>query len=131
MTNPSSKPTPRPASPEYFKLAHPLFFIMAVPAKELFNVFTDVRGMVTFYLFILEESIQTAMMGAYMARKDGMISQSQIIALELKQGLIADAKAFNTLVGPVAYPMNDAFAAFFQASEDMCTFYIQSTPPEE
>lgn len=104
---------------------------MAIPAKAAFDVFMDIRGTVVFYLFILEESIQTAMMGCYLARKEGEISRSQILAIELKQGLIADAKAFNQSIGTVAYPMNEAFGAFFEQSEKMCTFYASPPPPEE
>lgn len=104
---------------------------MAIPAKAAFDVFMDVRGTVVFYLFILEESIQTAMMGCYLASKAGETSRSQILAIELKQGLIADAKAFNQSVGIVAYPMNEAFGAFYTQAENMCNFYANPPIPEE
>lgn len=104
---------------------------MTVPLKEAFDVFQDIRGMIIFYLFIMEESIQSAGMAAYMLRKQGNITESKIVAVWCDTNLITDAMAFNQSIGVAAWPMNEAFRCFFDAARKNMQAYLVDPPEGE
>lgn len=102
---------------------------MAIPLREAFDIFNDVRGMITFYLFIMEEAVQTGAMAAYLARKEGNIELSKTYASWVDENLITTAINFNTTVGIVAYPMNEAFKSFYDAARQSIQYYQNDPVP--
>lgn len=97
---------------------------MASTTAAAFDVFMDARGMITFYLFIMEEAAQTLGMAAYLAHKDEDPIGAQAYAQYNLDNIITPAKAFCGTIGIAAYPMNDAFAAYFDAADRTMQFYL-------
>ena len=104
---------------------------MASIGAAAFDAFMNARGMVVFYMFILEEAAQTAGMAAYLAYKDGNGSEAAAHAQWVKDNVITDGRAFAQTVGLVGAPMNDAFITFFNASERAMNYYATHTPAGE
>lgn len=104
---------------------------MGLPTSEAFGIFNDVRGMVIFYMFIMEEAAQTAGMAAYLAYKDKFQSEAAAHANWNLSNVINPGKSFCGGVGVVGYPMNEAFSTFFDASARAMNYYATHTPPDE
>jgi hypothetical protein len=104
---------------------------MQIPGQAAFDIFNDIRGMIIFYLFIMEEAAQTIGMASYLAYKDGFAAESQEHASWGLNEVIGPARAFCSGIGIAAYPMNDAFNVFFDASERALTFYATHQPAGE
>lgn len=103
---------------------------MELPGAAAFEIFNDIRGMVIFYMFIMEEAAQTAGMAAYCAYRDKRQSQAAAAADWTVQNVITPGRAFSLSVGLVGYPMNEAFATFFDASERAMNYYATHEPAE-
>lgn len=97
---------------------------MASGAAAAFDVFMDARGMVTFYMFIMEEASQCLGMAAYLAHKDEDPLGAQAYAQYNRDNIITQAKAFCGTIGITAYPMNEAFGAYFDAQDRAMQFYL-------
>lgn len=102
---------------------------MASTAAAAFDVFMDARGMVTFYMFIMEEASQTIGIAAYLAHKAGNAAAVASLKATALDEIITPAKEFTATVGLVAFPMNQAFAAYFSAAEKVMEFYGSTAPP--
>lgn len=104
---------------------------MASITAAAFDAFLNARGMIIFYMFILEEAAQTGGMAAYLAYKDGNGAEAAAHAQWVKDNVITDGRAFAQSVGIAGAPMNDAFITFFNASERAMTYYATHTPSGE
>lgn len=91
--------------------------VFLLVAKEAFEIFQDIRGTIGMYMFIIEESIQTAGMGVFMLQKAGLYERAKQHAEWIEINLANQLKdvATNPL-GYVAYPLNLAYEAFADAS---------------
>lgn len=101
---------------------------MASGAAAAFDVFMNARGMIVFYMFIMEEAAQTGGMAAYLAYKDGNGGEAAAHANWVMANIITPGRAFAQTVGVAGYPMNDAFISYFNASERAMTYYATHTP---
>jgi len=92
-------------------------------AKSAFSVFEDVRGTISFYMFIIEESIQTVNMAMYLLYKAGLYSELEEVLNWAEGNLVNPLEDFANGVGTVAYPMNLSYVAFAQASKKLIEAY--------
>lgn len=99
---------------------------MPSTAAAAFDVFQDARGMVIFYMFILEEAAQTLSLGAYMANRDNDKTTCQQLAQFNKDNVLAYGKDFASTIGIIGYPMNEAFSAFFDATDKVMDYYLKA-----
>jgi len=100
--------------------------------KGAFNAFEKVNSVVAFYMFIIEESIQTVGMGVYLSNKAGNMEKMKELAQWNKTELIKPLKDFCDGVGYLGVPMNFAFKKFAEASEKAMDYYIsisETKPP--
>ena len=78
----------------------------------------DVRGTSMMMMFILEEAIQTAMMGMYLASKEKMVNQMEdldrFVRYYLSDSLLDLSR--HGVVGRAAYPLGIAYEAFALAT---------------
>lgn len=86
-------------------------------AGTAFDVFENVHSIVTFYMFIIEESIQTVGMACWMARQAGDYAAIHELAHWAKTELCDELGHFANNAGFAAYPMNVAFDKFAEASK--------------
>jgi len=91
---------------------------------EAFKVFEFVHGTVSFYMFIIEESIQTVSLAIYLANKAELNSKMKELAQWNKDNLITPLKEFCDAGGYAGFPMNLAFKKFAEASEQAMNFYL-------
>ena len=85
--------------------------------KEIWEVFQDVRGAVGMFMFILEESIQTAGMASWILYKEGMIDDAKENEEWIKNNLAIPLKEFaESPSGYIAYPLNEAYKSFAEAA---------------
>ena len=85
--------------------------------KEAFEVFMDIRGACGMFMFILEESIQTAGMGSWILYKEGKISEAKENEQWIVNNLAIPLKQFaQGPAGYLAYPLNLAYIAFADAT---------------
>ena len=92
-------------------------------AQSAFSVFEDVRGTCGFYMFIIEEAIQTVNMGAYLLYKAGLYDElEELLNWEMNE-LVNPLKEFANGVGVIAYPLNLSFDAFAEASKKLIEAY--------
>jgi len=85
-------------------------------AKEVWELFSDIRGAVGMYMFILEEAIQTAGMASWIYYKEGMKDKMKENELWVKDNLATPLKEFaESPSGYIAYPLNIAYAKFAEA----------------
>jgi len=90
-----------------------------------FKVFQDVRGTITFYMFIIEEAIQTAGMTAYMLKKAEKIDEAKAQAQWTIDNLINPLLEFcDSPAAAMAYPMNLAYKAFAEAAKKAMEAYL-------
>ena len=86
-------------------------------AKELWEVFSDVRGAVGMFMFILEEAIQTAGMATWILYKNEDIEGAKQNEEWIKNNLAIPLKQFaESPSGYLAYPLNIAYKAFAEAA---------------
>lgn len=94
-------------------------------SKDTFKVFVNVRETVTFYMFIMEEAIQTAGMASYVAYKAGNIDRAKMIARHMQTELIDPLEEFaKSPAGILAFPMNLAYISFAEASRLSAETYL-------
>ena len=85
--------------------------------KEAFEVFQDIRGAIGMYMFIIEESIQTANMGNWILFKAGLYDKMKENITYIRNLLAQPLKDFsNGPVGYVAYPLNICYSLFADAT---------------
>lgn len=84
--------------------------------KLILDVIEDVRGTVGFFMFILEEAIQTASMACWLLWRAGLKSEAKSLASWAKAELVEPAQGFCSDYGSLAYPMNECFSRFYEAS---------------
>lgn len=95
-------------------------------AKEAFEVFENVRETVAFYMFIVEEAIQSAGMAAYISYKAGNTQRAKEIAQFMISELIDPLKEFaESPVGYTAYPVNLAYSAFAESARKVAETYLE------
>jgi hypothetical protein len=99
-------------------------------AKSAFNIFESVHSVVSFYMFIVEESIQTVGMSIFLAQKMGNYDDMKALAQWCKGELVDELKEFANGAGILAFPMNVAFDKFADAAGKAMDFYIGMEPPE-
>ena len=92
-------------------------------AKSAFDVFEDVRGTISFYMFIIEEAIQTANMACYLLYKAGLYDELEEVLNWLENELVNPLESFANGVGVVAYPMNLSYISFAEASKKLINSY--------
>jgi len=86
-------------------------------AKEAFEVFEDIRGAVGMYMFIIEESIQTANMGNWILFKAELYNEMKENIEWIRSELANPLKDFcENPVANVAYPLNLSYAMFAEAT---------------
>ena len=108
-------------------------------AGSAFNAFEKVNSTVAFYMFIIEEAIQTVSMAVYLSYKawreaaewgeePDLIEELRQKLRELaqwnKSELIEPLKDFTDDVGYLGFPMNLAFRKFAEASEKAMDYYL-------
>lgn len=82
-----------------------------------FRVFEDVRGSVSFYMFIMEEAIQTCGMACWISHQKGNLDRAKEVALYAKNELCIPLRDFaRSPAGLLGYPMNLSYEAFANAS---------------
>lgn len=89
----------------------------ALVAQDAFKVFMHVRETIAFYMFIIEESIQAVAMATYLLNKNELKADATEYADWALSYLVTPLREFAKGVGTVAYPMNEAYIAFADASE--------------
>lgn len=90
-----------------------------------FQVFQDVRGTIAFYMFIIEEAIQTAGMTAYLLKKAGKTEEAKEQAQWVINNLIEPLLSFaESPTAQIAYPMNLAYKAFAEAAKKAMEAYL-------
>ena len=93
--------------------------------KEAFDVFMNVRETIAFYMFIVEEAIQTAGMAAYMLKKADKIAEAKQQAQWTIDNLINPLLEFcDSPAAAMAYPMNLAYKAFAEAAKKTMEAYL-------
>lgn len=93
-------------------------------AGSAFNAFEKVNSVVAFYMFIIEESIQTVSLAIYLSNKAGNMEQMKQLAQYNLDELITPLKSFSDGVGYLGFPMNLAFKKFAEASEKAMNYYL-------
>lgn len=90
-----------------------------------FDIFSNARDMIVFYMFIIEEAIQSQTMTIYNQYRSGMHDQCEATCYYVLTDLINPLKEFaNSPAGQLAYPMNVAFSLFCESSEKSVLTYI-------
>jgi len=89
------------------------------------DVIEDVRGSVGMYLFIIEESIQTLGMACYLLAKEQRWNDLLDLANWIIANVINPAIDFCNNYGAIAYPLNQAYATFYNASKINMENYIK------
>ena len=79
------------------------------------------------YLFIIEESIQTVGMACWTLYKANRISEVRELAQWVLNEIIDPAIVFNEQYGKVAYPLNEAYGVFYEASRKNMETYLKLT----
>jgi len=95
-----------------------------------FEVFERVNSVVAFYMFIIEESIQTVSLAIYLSNRAGHKEIMQALAQYNLEELIKPLKSFCDTVGWVGFPMNLAFKKFAEASEQAMNYYLSLAQQE-
>ena len=86
-------------------------------AKELFEVFEDIRSAISMYMFIIEEAIQTLNMANWVLYKANLFDKIQENIDYIRNNLAQPLKTFaESPAGYVAYPMNLSYIAFADSS---------------
>jgi len=101
-------------------------------ASTAFDAFEKANSTVAFYMFIIEESIQTVSMAVYLSNKAGNTEKMKELAQWNKTELVEPLKDFCDGAGYVGFPMNLAFKKFAEASEKAMDYYIslvEEKPP--
>ncbi|MHC1611629.1 MAG: hypothetical protein ACXQTW_08595 [Candidatus Methanospirareceae archaeon] len=94
-------------------------------AKEAFEVFSNVRETIAFYMFIVEEAIQSAGMAAYISYKAENYERAKEIAQFMISELIEPLKEFaESPAGWTAYPMNLAYISFAESARKVAETYL-------
>lgn len=104
-------------------------------AGSAFNAFEKVNSVVAFYMFIIEEAIQTVSMAVYLSYKGYTTAANEEQATEFKEKmqelaqwnkteLIQPLKDFSDGTGILGFPMNLAFKKFAEASEKAMDYYL-------
>lgn len=93
-------------------------------ATIAWDIIQDIRGTVAMMMFILEESIQTAMMAEWIATKEGLLSE----ALDLNSWIRTylsnqELKLSESAFANAAYPLNHAYSLFAQATNQSLDIY--------
>ena len=91
---------------------------------EAFEAFEKVNSIVAFFMFIIEESIQTVSLAIYLSNKAGNMEQMKELAQYNLNELILPLKDFANKQGYVGFPMNLAFRRFAEASEKAMNYYL-------
>lgn len=95
-------------------------------AKEAFDVFQNVRETIAFYMFIVEEAIQSAGMAAYISYKAGNTQRAKEIAQFMISELIDPLREFaESPAGYAAYPANLAYSAFAKSARKVAETYLE------
>jgi len=93
-------------------------------SASAFDAFEKANSTVAFYMFIIEESIQTVSMAVYLSQKAGNTEKMRELAQWNKTELIEPLKDFCDGIGYVGFPMNLAFKKFAEASEKAMDYYL-------
>jgi len=93
-------------------------------AGSAFNAFEKVNSIVAFYMFIIEEAIQTVSMAIYLSNKSGNTDLMKQLAQYNLNELINPLKSFCDGTGYLGFPMNLAFKKFAEASEQAMNYYL-------
>lgn len=84
---------------------------------EAFEVFEDVKSAIAMYMFILEESIQTANMGVWILHEAKKTDDAKELAQWIRDNLANPLYEFaNSPAGMIAFPLNECYKAFAQAT---------------
>lgn len=88
------------------------------------DIIEDVRGSTMMLMFIMEESIQTAMMGEYIAVKEDMRSEAMNLNVWIRQYLTDQLwNLCDSNWSLVAYPLNNAYGLFALATRKTLDIY--------
>lgn len=99
-------------------------FEMLFVAGIGWDIIEDVRGSTMMLMFIMEESIQTAMMGEYIAVKEDMRSEAMNLNVWIRQYLTGQLWALcDSNWSLVAYPLNNAYGLFALATNKTLDIY--------
>jgi len=93
-------------------------------AGSAFKAFEQVNSTVAFYMFIIEEAIQSVSMAIYLSHRDGDLTKVKELAQWNKEELINPLGDFANGVGFLGFPMNYAFDAFADASRRSMDYYL-------
>jgi len=91
------------------------------------DIIQDVRGSIAMYMFIIEEAIQTIGMACYLLYKHKKYSDLKEVAKWALDNLVNPAIDFAETYGHVAYPLEMAYKAFYQASKKNFENYLRLT----
>lgn len=93
-------------------------------ASTAFNAFEKINSVVSFYMFIIEESIQTISLAIYMSNKAGNTQKMKELAQWNLNELVNPLKQFCDGAGYLGFPMNLAFKKFAEATEKAMQYYL-------
>lgn len=89
------------------------------------DIVEDVRGSCAMFMFIIEEAVQTIGMACYLAQKKKQWNVLREYADFALYELIEPALQFVDQYGNLAYPLNGAYKAFFEAAKKTFLQYKQ------
>lgn len=88
------------------------------------DIVQDVRGTTMMLMFIVEEATQTAMMGEYIAMKEGLNSEAMQLNIWIRTYLSGQLwNLCDSNWSLVAYPLNNAYGLFAQATNKTLDIY--------
>jgi len=97
---------------------------LLVIADIVWDVVEDIRGTIAMMMFILEESIQTAMMAQYLAFKENMLDDAWDINIYIMQNLQNPLKELaSSGWAKAAYPLNQAYESFADSTWEALSIY--------
>ena len=101
-------------------------------SSTAFKAFKYVNETIAFYMFIIEEAIQTVSLAIYLSERHGNKEKMKELAQWNKTELINELKEFADGVGYLGFPMNLVYKKFAEASEKAMDYYIsiaEEKPP--
>ena len=93
-------------------------------AGNAFDAFEKIHSITAFYMFIIEEAIQTVSMAVYLSYKAGNTEKMKELAQWNLNELIKPLQEFADGVGYLGFPMNLAYRKFAEAAQKAMEYYI-------
>ena len=92
-------------------------------AAPVIQGLTYLTNAVAFYNFIMEEGIQSGIMGCYLAKQQGMLFHALKIVEQMENHTIPQLERFNSIWGHMAFWCKIPFDDFAKAARMSCKIY--------